>query len=89
MCLGVPGQVVELVDAAAGMAWVEISGVRRCVSLACLLSDGCSVESLLGQWVLVHVGFAMSLVDADEAERTLGLIRELERLAEDDDAIRG
>ncbi len=80
MCLGVPGEIVAVDDAQAGTAWVEISGVRRSISLACLLDEFTTAESLLGQWVLVHVGFAMSLVEPEEARRTLELLAEMHQL---------
>ncbi len=83
MCLGVPGEITAIDDAQAGTAWVEISGVRRSVSLACLLDDATSLDSLLGQWVLVHVGFAMSLIEPDEAQRTLALLAEMKQLEQD------
>lgn len=77
MCLGIPGQVVEIVDAAKHLAKVEISGVRRQVSLTCIVSDEHPIESCIGDWVLVHVGFAMSLINEDEAKKTLELLMEL------------
>ncbi|MBP9092493.1 HypC/HybG/HupF family hydrogenase formation chaperone [bacterium] len=77
MCLGIPGQVVEIVDAAKHLAKVEISGVRRQVSLTCIVSDKHPIESCIGDWVLVHVGFAMSLINEDEAKKTLELLMEL------------
>ncbi len=77
MCLGIPGQVVEIVDAARKLAKVEVSGVRRQVSLACIVSEDHPVEACLGDWVLVHVGFAMSIIDAEEARKTLELLMEL------------
>ncbi len=83
MCLGVPGEITAIDDAQAGTAWVEISGVRRSVSLACLLDDATSLDSLLGQWVLVHVGFAMSLIEPEEARRTLALLAEMKQLEQE------
>jgi hydrogenase expression/formation protein HypC len=77
MCLGIPGQVVEIVDAEKHLAKVEISGVRRQVSLTCIVSDEHPIESCIGDWVLVHVGFAMSLINEDEAKKTLELLMEL------------
>jgi hydrogenase expression/formation protein HypC len=77
MCLGIPGQVVEIVDAAKHLAKVEISGVRRQVSLTCIVSDEHPIQSCIGDWVLVHVGFAMSLINEDEAKKTLELLMEL------------
>ena len=73
MCLGIPGQVVELVDPAEHLASVEVSGVRRTISLRLLAGEKVS----LGDWVLVHVGFAMSLIDAAEADATLDQVKKL------------
>jgi hydrogenase expression/formation protein HypC len=73
MCLGIPGQIVEFVDDENDIAKVEVSGVRRNVSVALLRPDGIA----LGDWVLIHVGFAMSKIDEQEAQETLRLLREL------------
>ncbi len=85
MCLGVPGEIIAIEDTSSLTAVVEISGVRRSVNLACVLAEGVPPESLLGQWVLVHVGFAMSLIDAEEARKTLELLAKLQNLAEPGD----
>jgi hydrogenase expression/formation protein HypC len=77
MCLGIPGQIVEIVDAGKKLAKVEISGVRRQVNIACIVSEEHPVEDCVGDWVLVHVGFAMSRIDAEEARKTLELLIEL------------
>ncbi|MDR3616331.1 MAG: HypC/HybG/HupF family hydrogenase formation chaperone [Candidatus Obscuribacterales bacterium] len=77
MCLGIPGQIVEIVDAGNKLAKVEISGVRRQVNIACIISEDHPVEACVGDWVLVHVGFAMSRIDAEEARKTLELLIEL------------
>lgn len=71
MCLGIPGQIVEWVDRDNAIAKAEVSGVRRNVNLA--LVDGADV----GSWVLIHVGFAMSLIDEQEAAATLEFLRQL------------
>jgi hydrogenase expression/formation protein HypC len=68
MCLGIPGQVLERGD--DGLARVDFGGVRRSVSVA-FTPD---VEP--GEWVLVHVGFALAKLDEAEARRTLELIDE-------------
>ena len=73
MCLGIPAQIVELVDPDAGIAKAEISGVRRNVSIALCPEAG------LGDWVLVHVGFALATIDEEQARETLVL---LERMGE-------
>jgi hydrogenase expression/formation protein HypC len=77
MCLGIPGQIVAIVDASRHLAMVDVGGVRRTVNVAFIVDETHPVQACLGQWVLVHVGFAMSLIDAQEAERTLALLSEL------------
>ena len=77
MCLGIPGQIVEIVDAEKKLGQVEVSGVKRQVNLICVVDDEHPVESMVGEWVLIHVGFAMSRIDPEEAQRTLELLREL------------
>ena len=73
MCLAIPGQIVEILDEAT--ARVDVAGVLREVNVALLSFDGERLE--LGDWVLIHVGFAMSRIDEEEAERTLALLREM------------
>lgn len=77
MCLGIPGQIVAIVDAQLHLALVDVGGVRRSVNVAFIVDDTHPVQACLGEWVLVHVGFAMSRIDADEAQRTLALLSEL------------
>ena len=67
MCLGIPGQIVEWIDRDHHLAKVDVSGVRRNVNAALLADDGVDV----GDWVLIHVGFAMSKIDEAEADATL------------------
>ncbi len=71
MCLAIPGMVVEIVDADLAHAKVEIAGVRRTINVGLLESEGVAP----GDWVLVHVGFALSKVDEEEAQATLKLLR--------------
>jgi hydrogenase expression/formation protein HypC len=73
MCLAIPGKIVEIVDEANFLAKVEVSGVRRQIHYGLLADDGVQV----GDYVLIHVGFAMSTIDAQEAEETLRLLEEL------------
>jgi hydrogenase expression/formation protein HypC len=68
MCLGIPGQIVEIVDPEHHIAKVEVSGVRRNVNIG-LLAEGDDAAGV-GDWVLIHVGFAMSKIDAEEARQT-------------------
>jgi hydrogenase expression/formation protein HypC len=76
MCLGVPGRIVAMDDAAEGLAMgtVSFGGITKAVCLACV------PEARVGDYVVVHVGFALTVVDAAEAERTLELLRELGEL---------
>ena len=75
MCLGIPGQITAITDETRQMAMADVSGVRREVSVACV-ADG-PLETLVGQWALIHVGFAMSLIDEAEAASTLEALRGL------------
>ena len=68
---GIPAQIVEEIDREAGIAKAEISGVRRNVSIALC------PEAAAGDWVLVHVGFALSKIDEEEARRTLELLEQM------------
>jgi hydrogenase expression/formation protein HypC len=77
MCLGIPGQIVEIVDASKKLAKVDVSGVKRQVNIACIVNEEHPVDSCVGDWVLVHVGFAMSRIDEEEARKTLELLIEL------------
>ena len=68
MCLGVPGQIIEIGDSALQLATVDVCGVQREVNIS-LICDQDPAE-LLHKWVLVHVGFAMSIIDEEEAKET-------------------
>ena len=70
MCLGIPGEVVELLDDPPDLAKVDVSGVRRAINIG-LLSDE-KVEP--GDWVLIHVGFALSKIDEQEAKAALAFL---------------
>lgn len=87
MCLGIPGQIVEISDPARKLAIADVSGVRRPVNLACVIGDG-RVEDLHGAWVLIHVGFAMSVIDAEQAAETLRVLTELGEAQQELDAMR-
>ncbi|MDA0373660.1 MAG: HypC/HybG/HupF family hydrogenase formation chaperone [Planctomycetota bacterium] len=77
MCLGIPGQVIEITDAARNLASVDVGGVRREVNMDCVVEDFYPLEKCVGDWVLVHVGFAMSRISEDEANSTLKVLEEL------------
>ena len=85
MCLGIPGQIVEITDSARQMALAEISGVRREVCLACI-AEG-DLSELKGAWALIHVGFAMARIDEAEAEATLEALRALGEAQEEIEAM--
>jgi hydrogenase expression/formation protein HypC len=76
MCLGIPGQIVEINDAAQLRAKVDVDGVRREVSIALIGLDGPDCARV-GDWVLVHVGFAMAKIDEAEARETLDQLKAL------------
>ncbi len=73
MCLGIPGRIVEFVDDAHHIAKAEVSGVRRNINVGLVLPDGLEI----GDWVLIHVGFALSKIDEAEAARTTDYLTQL------------
>ncbi|MGH9898319.1 MAG: HypC/HybG/HupF family hydrogenase formation chaperone [Pyrinomonadaceae bacterium] len=73
MCLAIPGKIVAIIDEVNSVAKVEVGGVRRNINIGMLDKD----DAKIGDYVLIHVGFAMSKVDAHEAEETLRLLQEL------------
>ena len=77
MCLGIPAQIVRIDDAERMLATADVGGVRRQVNIICIVDDEHPAEGCVGDWVLLHVGFAMSRIDAAEAEATLRLLTEL------------
>lgn len=88
MCLGIPGQIIEITDQQLQMAKVDVSGIQREVNIACVVDDEHPVDSCIGDWVLVHVGFAMSRIDEEEAQKTLALLSELGEMEEELNAMR-
>ncbi len=72
MCLAIPGQVLEVVDETNRLARVDVAGVRRNVNIGLLDAEGDGAEP--GDWVLIHVGFAISKVDEAEAIATRKLL---------------
>ena len=77
MCLGIPGRIVRIDDADMTLATVDVVGVRRQINIACIVSDNHPPEDCLGDWVLVHVGFAMSRIDEAQAAETLRILADL------------
>ncbi|MFV0461898.1 MAG: HypC/HybG/HupF family hydrogenase formation chaperone [Nostocoides sp.] len=74
MCLGIPGQIVDIVDDENDIAMVDVNGVRRAISVK-LLAD--ITPPKVGDWVLIHVGFAMALIDEHEATLTLDQVQKM------------
>jgi hydrogenase expression/formation protein HypC len=74
VCLAIPGQVIDVVDGANRLASVEVAGVRRNVNIGLLDDDGGAAP---GDWVLIHVGFALAKVDEEEAQATLALLQRM------------
>lgn len=77
MCLAVPGRLISRTDAEVPMGQVEFGGIQREVCLAYV------PQVAIGQYVLVHVGFAISVMDEAEAQRTLSLLEELGQLEDE------
>jgi hydrogenase expression/formation protein HypC len=73
MCLAIPGKIIEFVDEENHLAKVEVGGVRRNVNIGMLDRS----ETKIGDYVLIHVGFAMSKIDEKEAEETLRVLQEM------------
>jgi hydrogenase expression/formation protein HypC len=80
MCLGIPGRLVELIDDDEHLARVDVNGVGRIISIALLEGEALSP----GDWVLIHVGFALSKIDEHEADETLQALRQMGQ-ADDDE----
>jgi hydrogenase expression/formation protein HypC len=75
MCLAIPGRIIEMVDEANRLARVDVAGVRRTVNVGLLDAQaGADGGARVGDWVLIHVGFAISRVDEEEAAATLALL---------------
>lgn len=73
MCLAIPARIIEIVDASYHVARVEIGGVRRKINFALIADE----TPQIGDYVLVHVGFAMRKIDEQEAAETLRLLEQL------------
>jgi hydrogenase expression/formation protein HypC len=80
MCLGIPGQVIELLEVHEHLARIDVSGVGRVVNIGLLEDEHVAP----GDWVLIHVGFAMSKIDENEARRALEGLQLLGRELDDE-----
>ncbi|MGG8469394.1 HypC/HybG/HupF family hydrogenase formation chaperone [Rahnella sp. PAMC25617] len=81
MCIGIPGQIVALHENQPDHAWAQVCGLRREVNIA-LVCEG-DREALIGCWVLIHVGFALSRLDEHEALDTLAALHAMEEVEAD------
>ena len=78
MCLGIPGEVIELHPEHPDLAKVDVSGVRRMINIGLLADD----PPKPGEWVLIHVGFALSKIDEEEARRVFEFLEGMNQLDE-------
>jgi hydrogenase expression/formation protein HypC len=88
MCLGFPGQIVAISDPDNALAIVDVSGVRPEINLVCVISEDHPIEACVGDWLLIHVGFAMSRIDEQEAAATLKILEELGEVEPELDVMR-
>jgi hydrogenase expression/formation protein HypC len=70
MCLGIPGEIVEILPDQPDLAKVDVSGVRRAINVGLITDD----DPRPGDWVLIHVGFALSKIDEAEAKAALDFL---------------
>jgi hydrogenase expression/formation protein HypC len=80
MCLGIPGEVVEFLPGQPDLAKVDVSGVRRVINLGLLADD----MPKPGEWVLIHVGFALSKIDEEEAAAALAFLHGIGQAYQDE-----
>ncbi|HBL7237493.1 TPA: HypC/HybG/HupF family hydrogenase formation chaperone [Serratia liquefaciens] len=83
MCIGIPGQIVALDLHQPQHAWADVCGVQREVNIALVCREGEPKEAMLGCWVLIHVGFAMSRLDQQEAEDMLATLQAMGEVEQD------
>jgi len=88
MCLGIPGRIVAIDDVSKKLATVDVGGVRRQVNIACIVNEDHPVSACVGDWVLIHVGFAMSRINEAEAAETMKILAELGEAQEAIEAMR-
>ena len=88
MCLGIPGQIISISDATKKLGMIDVSGVQREVNLACIMPEDGNIDALIGEWALVHVGFAMSRIDEEEAAKTMEVLMMLGEAQEEIEAMR-
>jgi hydrogenase expression/formation protein HypC len=80
MCLGIPGEVVEIRTDQPDLAMVDVSGVKRAINIGLLAEE----KIVPGEWILIHVGFALSKIDEDEATAALDFLKGMGQAYEDE-----
>jgi hydrogenase expression/formation protein HypC len=80
MCLGIPGEVIELHPDQPDLAKVDVSGVRRMINIGLLADD----PPVPGEWVLIHVGFALSKIDEQEAAAAMQFLESIGQAYDDE-----
>ena len=85
--MGIPGQIVEISSADKKLAIADVSGVRREVNVACIAGDS-PLSELIGAWALIHVGFAMSRINEEEAAKTMEVLKMLGEAQDEIEAMR-
>ena len=80
MCLGIPGKIISIEDEQKLIVKADFSGVQRNISMNCIVKSPEELPAMIDKWVLVHVGFAMSCRDEEEARKTLEVLNEMEDL---------
>ncbi|MBK1784952.1 HypC/HybG/HupF family hydrogenase formation chaperone [Prauserella cavernicola] len=80
MCLGIPGEVIEILEDRPDLARVSVSGVKRAINIGLLTDD----PPVPGDWILIHVGFALSKIDEQEAAAALEFLESIGKAYEDE-----
>jgi len=76
MCIGIPCQIVSIDNSLPNIAIAEVNGIGREIDISLVINNNKPI--IIGQWVLVHVGFAMSILDEDEAKQTLSILNAMQ-----------
>ena len=82
MCLGIPGEVIEILADRQDLARVDVSGVKRVINIGLVTDDDQTIEP--GDWVLIHVGFALSKIDEEEAKAAMDVLEGIGKAYEDE-----
>jgi hydrogenase expression/formation protein HypC len=80
MCLGIPGEVIEILSDRPDLAKVDVSGVKRVINIGLVTEEGVAP----GDWVLIHVGFALSRIDENEARQAMEFLESIGKAYEDE-----